>query len=196
MRSVQYALQSFGVEAEDWRSLRKYVGPPLLDSFRDFCGFDEETCRRAVLKYRERYNVTGYLENSVYEGIPELLKGLKASGKRLMVATSKPEGITLQVLEHFDLKKYFTVIVGSEPDGRRDRKAEVIEEVFRRAGIEGDERRLAVMIGDRLHDIRGARECGIDSLGTYIGYAQPGELEREGADYIAHSVEEMREILL
>ena len=195
LKSVQYALEYFGIHVEDWHTLGKYMGPPLQDSFREFEGFDEEQTALAIARYRERYNVTGLFENRVYEGIPDVLRDLKSRGARILVATSNPEVTSLRVLEHFGLTKYFDVIVGSEFDGRRSRKSEVIEEAFRRAGISSEDRRETLMIGDRWHDIRGAKEAGVDSMGTYSGYAEPGELEGAGATYVVHTIREMRELL-
>lgn len=195
LKCAQLTLEHFGVHVEDWHSLRHFMGPPIQDTFHEVYGFDEEKSVQARDYYRIRYNTVGLFENRVYDGIPEVLEDLKAADARLMVATSKPEVTSLRVLEHFDLLKYFEVIVGSEMDGRRDKKADVIREVFRRAGISEEEKASVLMIGDRRHDMIGAAQTGIDSLGIYSGYAEPGELEKAGGTYVVHSVQEMRELL-
>ena len=195
MKTAWMTLESYGIHVDDWHSLRHFMGPPLQESFREFYGFDLEKSIEARDRFRERYNTTGLFENRVYEGIPELLRELKNRGVRMMVATSKPEPTSLRVLDHFDLTKYFGVIVGSEMGGKRDRKADVIEEVFRRAGISPEERDGVLMVGDRKHDVLGAKEAGIDSLGTYSGYAPPGELEEAGATYIVRTIPELHAVL-
>ncbi len=192
-KSVQYALKNFGITAET-DDLLCFIGPPLGDSFRDFFGFDEEQTKLAVAKYRERYTETGIYENFAYEGIRELLEALSASGYRLGVATSKPEGMARRVLEHFRLAEYFEVVTGSELDGTRARKGEVIEEAIRRFNkLEGNpiERRQVLMIGDRSFDVLGAKEAGITSLGVSYGFARPGELKEAGADFVIQTVAEL-----
>ena len=134
--SVQYALRAFGIEEPDLEKLRPFIGPPLQSSFMDFYGFDEEKAKRAVEKYREWFRPKGIYQNAIYPGIEEMLSRLKAGGKVLAVASSKPQIFVEQVLRHFGIYDYFTVIVGSELDGRRDKKEEVVEEALRQLGME------------------------------------------------------------
>lgn len=195
-RSVQYALDYYGIHVEDLNELRGFIGPPLAESFQKFYGFDPQKSIEAVEKYRERYNTVGVYENAVIPGIPEILKGLKARGKVLAVATSKPEPAALTVVRHFGLYPCLDAAVGSTPSNHAEKKSDVIREVFRRLNLSGEEQTRALMIGDREHDIFGARECGIDSLGAYIGFAEPGELERAGATYVAHDIKELTSLLL
>jgi phosphoglycolate phosphatase len=182
MSSVRYALAKMGEPALDDEQLRRFVGPPLLDSFRDICGFDPQEVVVAIAAYREYYGTDGQYENAVYDGIPELLTSLRAAGRTLAVATSKAEVYAASILEHFDLAGYFTTVVGSELDGRRTAKSEIITEALARlnrptAGT--------VMIGDRSHDVRGAVAVGVGCIGVLWGYGDDAELMSAGADSLA-----------
>lgn len=196
---VQYALHQFGIEEPDADKLEPFIGPPLLDSFQEFYGFDEEKGQQAIAYYRERFSVVGLFENEVYPGIPQMLAKLQASGCHLAVASSKPEVFVRRILEHFALLNYFEVIVGSELDGRRSRKEEVVEEALRQlTGGEMDEMNPenTAMVGDRKFDILGAKAYHIAAVGVSYGYAAKGELEEAGADRIAGTVEELERMLL
>lgn len=194
-KSVQYALKAFGIEEPDLKKLEPFIGPPLKDSLKEFYGFSEEDAEKGVVKYREYFAPVGILENYIYPGIPEMLKLLKKKGIHLAVASSKPTKFVHQILVHFDIEKYFEVIVGSELDGTRIQKEEVVEEALRQLGILTMlvEKRAAccAMVGDRKFDIQGAKAHSLTSVGVRFGYAAPGELEAEGADYIAETVEEL-----
>lgn len=185
---VIYALESKGVAIPSQEELMAFIGPPLVESFQKYAGLNEVEAKEAVVKYRERYSEKGLYENSVYEGMEEVLKRLVQKGCTLAVATSKPEVFSKQILEYFHLDGYFTEIVGSTLDGSRDNKADVIREVFRRLAITEKELGQVLMVGDRKHDILGARECNIKSLGVYYGFAPQGEMEEYGADYIIDEV--------
>lgn len=128
---VQYALHKFGIEEPDRDKLEPFIGPPLLDSFQEFYGFDEEKGLQAVAYYRERFSTVGLFENEIYPGIAQMLARLQKAGCRLAVASSKPTVFVTQILEHFGILSYFEVIVGSELDGTRSRKEEVVEEALR-----------------------------------------------------------------
>lgn len=199
-KCVQYALAAIGIEEPDLDRLACYIGPPLDESFTRFHGLSREKAQAAVEKYRERFAVTGIFENQVIDGIPECLQKLKSAGKTLALATSKPEVFAVRILEHFGLKTYFDVIVGSELDGTRKYKAAVIEEVFNRLCRDhkncGAMKAASVMVGDRCQDIEGAQLAGVTSVGVRFGYAQPGELEEAGADYIVDSVDHLSGLIL
>lgn len=194
-KCVQYALGYYGIEEPDLDKLEVFIGPPLIGSFMEYYGLTEEQARGAVVKYRERFRNVGIFENQVYEGIPEMLEELQEQGKQLVVASSKPEEFVLRILEKFGLRSYFCEVAGASMDETRTEKADVIREAFARLHITEEMKQNILMVGDRKHDVEGAAACGIDCLGTYIGFARPGELERAGAAYIAHTVEEMREFL-
>lgn len=193
-KSVAYALESFGIHVEDLDSLCKFIGPPLKESFMVYYELDDAQGDQAVEKYRERFAVTGLFENKVYPGIREMLELLKEQGKTLLVATSKPSIYARQILEHFDLMKYFTFLSGSELDGTRVDKAEVITYALQENKIQDLSK--VIMIGDREHDIIGANKNGIDSIGVLYGYGCREEFEKNHASYVAKRVEELKEILL
>ena len=197
--SVQYALRALGIEEPSLDKLEVFIGPPLTDSFREFYGLDEEQMTTAVDKYRERFATQGIFENEIYPGIPQMLADLKAKGKKLAIASSKPTLFVEQILEHFEIRKYFDDVVGSNMDGTRGRKEEVFEEALCRmlpAGMTPAKKRDAVaMVGDRKFDIEGAAAHGITSVGVSFGYAPEGELEQAGADYIVNSVQSLYDVL-
>mgnify|MGYP002799276096 FL=1 len=192
--SVAYALASFGIH-EDPDRLTPFIGPPLIDSFMEFYHFDLPTAQKAVEIYREYFSQKGIFENKVFSGTQPLLAQLKAAGKTVCLATSKPEVFARQILEHFHIDGYFDQIVGSCLDGTRTKKGEVIEEVFARLGEKGPDKAMCVMMGDRLHDIHGAQENDLDSIGVTFGYGSQEELTQAGATHIAHSFEELAQIL-
>lgn len=195
-RCVQYALKFFGIDEPDLDRLTRFIGPPMIHSFKEFYHFDEDKARAALEKYRERFNTVGIFENGVFEGIPQMLKELKAHGKIVALATSKPEIQAVRILEKYGLKQYFDVVVGSELDGTRGEKADVIREVFARLNLASSKQGQALMIGDRKYDIIGAKACGLHSVGVRFGYAEENELEKAGADYIVESVEDLKSFLL
>lgn len=197
--SVQYALRALGIEEPSLDKLEPFIGPPLADSFREFYGLDEGQIETAIAKYRERFNDRGIYENEIYPGIAEMLAALKASGKKLSIASSKPTRFVERILDYFDIRTYFDVIIGSNMDGTRSNKEEVVEEALRQmlpSEMTPAEKKAAVaMVGDRRFDIEGAREHGITSVGVSFGYAPEGELEQAGADYIVDTVNALLEVL-
>ncbi len=194
MNSIVYALKKYNISVENTDDLRKFLGPPLHESFRDFYGFDDEKSMEAVGFYREYFSTKGLLENEVYSGIREMLEDLKENGKRLILATSKPQPFTDRIMEHFDLAKYFEFIAGSNMDGTRSKKAEVIAYALESCGIMGKSN--VVMVGDREHDIIGAKTVGIDSIGVEYGYGDYDELSDAGATYIVKTVEGLKDIFI
>ena len=206
-KSVQYALDKLGITENDEAVLKRYIGPPLDESFAKFHGLSREDALKAVNYYRERYKDTGIYENRLFDGIKELLSSLKKEGYITALATCKPEPFALKILEHFNLSKYFTVACGSNLDGTRKYKNEIIEEVFTRLNrLEGngelteavlDEMKAdSIMVGDRKDDIYGAHNADIEAVGVRFGYAADGELEEAGADYIVNTVFELTALLL
>lgn len=191
---VAYALDSFGIHVDNPDTLTCFIGPPLVDSFMEYYGFSREQAETACAKYRERFSVTGLYENAVYDGIRELLYDLKNAGYKIILATSKPHVYARRILEHFELIEYFDFIAGSELDGTRNRKGDVIAYALQECRITDLSR--ALMIGDRKHDIIGAKENNLACLGVLFGYGSRAEHEAAGADYIVKSVDELREFLL
>ncbi len=205
-KSVQYACQTLGYEAKNLNKLEAFIGPPLKVSFRDLYGMDDETVSEAIRLYRERFQKVGVYENIPYKGIHEVLDDLVKEGYVLAIASSKPKHFVDIVLKHFSLEKYFEYVVGSELDGTRDSKTEVIYEalrlIFSPDTKEGDlsfleevPKELVLMVGDRKYDILSAGEVGIDAMGVLYGYAKEGELEEAKATYIVENFEQMRTIL-
>ncbi|MGN2338388.1 HAD family hydrolase [Clostridium cagae] len=193
-KSIQYSLKHFGINVEDINTLTKFIGPPLKDTFRLDYGFNEEETVIAMEKFRERFASIGLFENNVYEGMEDFLKLLKDSGKTLMVATSKPKFFAEQILDHFGLAKYFTFIGGSNMDETRSKKSEVIDYVLSENNI--TDLSSVVMIGDRKHDIMGAKEFNIDSIGVLYGYGNYDELKKADANYIVKDLNELLNILI
>ncbi|KXT70949.1 HAD family hydrolase [Streptococcus cristatus] len=184
--SVAYALGKYGIEVPDKKALRVFIGPPLQDSFEIFYGFSKEESLKAVEAYREYFSEKGLYENEVYPGIPELLSELKRAGKKLIVATSKPEGFSVQILKHFGLYDYFDFVSGATMDGSRRKKSDIIQHALESMGITNLAETL--MIGDREHDVIGAQTQKIDSIGVLYGFGSREELETAGATYIAPEV--------
>lgn len=193
--SVQYALHAFGIEEKDLDKLTPFIGPPLRESFMRFYGFSEKQANEAVEKYREWFAPYGIFQNKIYPGIKEMLEELKDEGKILAVASSKPRIFVEKILQHFEIYHMFSVIVGSELDGTRDSKEEVVEETLRRLGKTAS-REKTVMVGDRRFDIEGGKAHGLVTVGVTFGYAGEGELEEAGADYVINSVEDLRRLLV
>lgn len=194
---VQYALKAFGIEETNLDKLEPFIGPPLKDSFMQFYHMSDEQAESAVEKYRERFRDIGLYENEVYIGIPEMLKKLQKKGMHLAVASSKPTVFVERILEHFGMKQYFEVIVGSELDGTRVNKDEVVAEALRQLfGDRAVEKDKVYMIGDRKFDVEGARIQGVESVGVSYGYGSLQELQEAGADYIVESPGELSYFLL
>jgi len=187
--SVMYALEKFDIKVENRKELHPFIGPPLSYSFQTFYGLSKEDSELAVKYYRERFSEKGLYENEVYDGVDKMLQELKEQGKRLIIATSKPEEFTLKILEHFDLLKYFDYVAGATMDGSRGEKADVIRYALEISGIENKSE--AIMVGDRNYDILGAKENGLDSIGVLFGFGDYEELMKAGADYIAANVEDI-----
>jgi len=192
-KSVQYALADFGIHAEA-DGLLHFIGPSLWDSFKQFYGFDAEQTKRAVAKYRERFTVTGILENTLYDGMKELLQALHDTGKTLIIATSKPAVFAERILAHYGIDQYFAFVSGSELDGRRSHKDELITYAFENVPV--GNLINAVMIGDREFDIIGANQTGIDSIGVLYGYGDLQELTDIGATHIVQNVRDLHQLLL
>lgn len=193
INSIIYALKKYNISVENTDTLRKFLGPPLHESFKEFYGFSEERAMEAVSFYREYFSTRGLLENTVYDGIKEMLQALKDKGKTLILATSKPQPYTDKIMDNFNLKKYFDFVAGSNMDGTRSKKAEVIEYALESCNI--TDRSRAVMVGDRMHDIIGAKSAGIESIGAEYGYGDYDELNHAGATFIIKSVGELSDLL-
>lgn len=190
IKCASLALEHFGLPVPDWEEMRTFVGPPLGESFMRY-GVPQERVEEAIAVYRSRYIPIGKFENHPYPGIRELLEQLKQHGHTLFVATSKPEAMSIEILEHFDLAKYFRQICGATMDGTRSSKASVIEYLIAGNGRDGQ----MIMVGDTKFDILGAKAHGIPAVGVAWGYGAVSQMQQAGAAAIAQSPEQLLEIL-
>ncbi|MGG2015448.1 HAD family hydrolase [Bacillus sp. S10(2024)] len=190
VNSIVYALRKMGIDEQDDNKLLSFIGPPIQHSFANIYGMNEKQVIDAVTYYREYFKTKGMFENHVYEHIPSVLQELKDAGKRLFVATSKPTVFAKQILEHFQMAHYFEEIVGSNLDGTRIAKAEIIQHILHT--YDNLEKEHVVMVGDREYDIIGARQVGIDSIGVMYGYGSKEELVTAGATHISKDVESLK----
>jgi len=185
-KSVQYSLRHFRIEVENLDDLCCFIGPPLKDSFMEYYGFSEEQAKKAIDIYREYFSKKGLYENKAYEGVLDVLQALLKAGKKLYVASSKPEVFVRMILKHFELDSCFLFMGGADMDETRVKKADVIRYVLKDK---------AVMIGDRKHDVLGAKETGIASVGVLYGYGSRQELTEAGADVLAETIFELQNLL-
>ena len=187
--SVMHALSKMGIEPPVREKLYPFIGPPLIDSFMKYYGMTGDEARQAVVYYREYFSVKGLFENTIYEGVCELLSDLREKGYKLVVATSKPDVFSVKILEHFDLIKYFDFVAGATMEETRTKKAEVIEYALENLGLNNDFGKKSVhMVGDRAQDVNGAHTCGIKCAGVLYGYGDEAEMTACSADYIVESV--------
>lgn len=196
MNSVAYALEKMGYEEKDREKLKRFIGPPLTDSMMKYYGMSEEDAAKAVRYYREYYTEKGIFENSVYDGFDESIKRLKEQGLILAVATSKPEPFARRIAEHFGFTGDYACVCGATMDEARIRKADVIRYALNTLEITEEEKHQVLMVGDREHDVLGAKENGLSCMGVLYGYGDRKELEEAGADYIAKTTAEVAEIIL
>ena len=180
-KSVAYALSKFDISVSNLDDLCVFIGPPLLDSFMEYYHMSKEDAQKAITYYREYFSVTGLFENKVYDGMKEILQTLQEKGKKCYVATSKPESFAKQIIEHFGLDEYFEDICGATMDGTRSKKGDVIAYTLQKHNIHKED---AIMVGDRKHDILGAKENGLPCIAVLYGYGNQKEFEEAGADII------------
>lgn len=180
------ALRHFNLPVPDRETMRVFVGPPLHESFIRF-GVPEDKTEEAIRVYRSRYIPIGKFENTPYPGIADLLQRLRDQGHRLYVATSKPEQMSIEILEHFDLAKYFTLICGASLDLSRNSKDAVIAYLLQQAETNGE----IIMVGDTAYDVLGAKMHGIPTIGVSWGYGKTEDMEKAGAAAIVHTMDEL-----
>ncbi len=193
LHSMHYALSLYGIDRSD-DELKTHIGPPLIETFRTL-GFPPEKVSEALATYRTYFAAHGMFENRVYDGIEEVLTRLKEGGKRLAVATSKPEKYSVQILEHFNLAQYFEKICGCRLDESRSDKAEVIAYAMESCALDRSDCARILMVGDRYTDIIGAHKNGIAAAAVLYGYGSRTEFEENGADYIVETVPHLQELL-
>lgn len=193
LNSVAYALEKMGIEEPDTANLNRFIGPPLYESFSRFYQLSPEDTQSAVDAFRVYFKEKGMFENQLYPGIIPLLEELRTAGKTLVIATSKPEIFAKQILEHFGIAHYFDVIAGASLDSSRISKADVIGYAINQLEAFPNN---AVMIGDREHDIEGARRHQLPAIGVLYGYGNKQEFEKAGATMIVETVQDLKRVLL
>ncbi|MBR2875290.1 MAG: HAD hydrolase-like protein [Clostridia bacterium] len=192
IKGIEYSLKKFGITVEDNSVLRAFIGPPLVDSFKQHYGFETEKAMLAIKYYREYYNEIGIRQAYVYNGLVETLQALKDKGYVLAVATSKPEVLANRVLEYFGLAKFFDTISGASLDERLSHKDVILDYALKKYGVD---RAKCLMIGDRKFDVLGAKANSIDCLGVLYGYGDLPEMQKAGATYIVKTPTEILELL-
>lgn len=192
-KAVKYALKNFDIEIENQEFFRRYIGPPLVDCFMEFNGLNKEDALKALQYYRDYYNTVGKFENSVYEGVEQMLKELNDRGVNLYIATSKPEDVMSDIVNHFGLIKYFKGTFGASLDSKRNKKTAVIKYALSKLNVDVN---TCIMVGDHKHDITGAKDNGLRSLAVTYGYGDKKELIASNPDYVVDSVEEEKNLLL
>ena len=190
LNALGYTFDRLGLAPPDEQVKRRFIGPPLLVSFQTLVGLDEPGARRAIGLYREYYRAKGIYENEPYPGVREMLSALKTAGKRLAVASTKPQAMVETVLTHFDLARHFDAYCGALADD--ESKADVIARATDALGALGES---TIMVGDRHHDVTGAHERGLPCVGVTWGYAEEGEFARCGADFTADSPQALTRLL-
>lgn len=193
INSISYALDKMSLPLPEEEELLSFIGPPLQESFSKFVHLSADDCQKAIGYYREYFSQKGLFENILYPEVIEVLTELKASGKQLLVATSKPELFAIQILEHFNLSDFFDYIAGASMDSSRNKKADVITRALEMAQI--SDSNTCIMIGDRKHDILGAQAHQMDAVGVLYGFGSRAELENTGATYIINQLEELPKLI-
>ncbi len=190
---IMYALRKFGITPQPREELYKFIGPPLLYSFKEYCGFSEKDAELAVAYYRERFSDVGLFENEIYPGIRKLLSELCENGTKVVLATSKPDVYSKRILEHFDIDKYFYFLAANTLTESRPEKSDVIAYAIESCKIKAPGE--AVMVGDRKYDILGGKMFGLATVGVSYGFGGREELLSAGADEIADTVDELRTLI-
>ena len=209
-KCVQHALEKMGHPENDLKKLEIFIGPPLITQFMEYLNISKEEAEQAVAYYRERYTTVGIFENELYPNVEKMLKTLKDNNYTLAVSSSKPEKFVKQILEHFEIEQYFDEVVGATMSEKRTDKADVIEETLKRLGrincSNNDANNIAtektinteniIMVGDKKHDILGARQFGITCVAVSYGYGTMDELTNENPHKIVDTVDELLDYLL
>lgn len=193
VNSVIYALNEMGIKEDDREKLKAFIGPPLEESFMKYYGFDTKGAKKAIEYYRVYYKAKGIFESPLYQGIKETLEALKNMGRKLYVATSKPEVFAKKILEHWEIDGLFEDVVGSNLDGTKVNKDEVISSLLEKNNI--SDKSMVVMIGDRKHDVLGGKKIGVATVGVLYGYGNLEELQNAGADNIIENISDIISIV-
>ena len=196
LNCLKHSITKLGDEIPCEKKLLKFIGPPLLDSYMNFCGYSEQKARQAIEFYRQRYEPIGKFENTPVAGGVELCKRLKEKGYILALASSKPEHMCKDICDEYGFTPYLDTISGSHP-GDDETKADVIRKAMSRLGLGESDRENILMVGDRKFDVLGAKACGIACIGVeFFGYAEPGELMNAGAIAVVNSCSALEDYIL
>lgn len=193
-KSVQYALEKFGIIEEDLDSLEHFIGPPLKDEFIKYYNMSEEDANKAVEYYRERYTPIGIYEVKSFKGTAKMLERLKNSGKYIAIGTSKPQMMAEEVIKYLKIDQYFDKVVGAQLHGPRQSKTAVLQALFAEIGI--TDKNKCLMVGDTCFDIEGANNIGIDSIGVNFGFGNEKEMLDMGALFVADTTEDVADFIL
>lgn len=194
--SFKYAHEKMGIKYSSEEDLKKFIGPPIRDVWTKTYGLSNEQAELAVKYFREYFSEYGWWNNVLFDGVHEMLKTLKSRGKKLILATSKPEKFAIKIMEKFDIAKYFDFLGGASLDGSRDTKESVLSYALSSIGVNTDkEKQSAILVGDRFYDAVGAKACNIDSLGVLYGHGSMQEINSCGFNYVVKTVNEICDIL-
>lgn len=191
--SIQYAVEQLGFEPLDNETLRRFIGPPIYDSFKRELGLDNEKSDFAVKKYREKYSESGIYELDLYDGILPLMKTLRENGIKIGIASSKPQNFLIRIVDYLRIGELVDFISAPSADDTPQSKTSLINNAAEALNIAKDK---ILMVGDRYFDINGANGAGVESVGVTFGYGSEEELKKAGATYIAGCAEEIRNIIL
>lgn len=191
--AAKFALDKMGVPETQIVNLERIIGPPLKHSFKEFFNLSDEFAEKGVEYFREYYRDKSLFDCTVYEGVEELLTMLKNDGYTLAIATSKPKVFAKRILDHINLSQYFDVIEGSSLDEAHHDKADIISHVINQLNIYNPNQ--AIMIGDRLYDVKAANAIGMESIGVLYGFGSLEEFQDAGASYVVNSVKELGQFL-
>lgn len=194
LQCLRYSLAQMGLEEKDAERLRRCIGPSLTQTYRTLYGMSDADAARALEFYRDCFERQGIEQTALFDGVDALLSALRKRGKTLVLATAKPTLHARRILARNQIEQHFAFVAGSNLDGTREEKSEVI--AYALAALPEAARASAVMVGDRRHDVEGARENGLASIGVAYGYGGRTELADAGADLVVHSVAELRAALL
>ena len=192
--SFEYGLSKMGVDFGDRAQLKRFIGPPLYDEWRRVYGFSEEEATRALLLFREFFAVYGWWDNEIYPGVQTMLADLKSRGKKILLATSKPEIFAKKILRLFDIDRYFDFVAGASTDKTRDKKWEVLEYALSAVGNPPLDK--CILVGDRIYDAEGAAKVGIDSLGVLYGHGSDEEVCHAGFTAVVKNVSDISAFLV
>ncbi len=192
IKSIIYALDKMGIKDYDKEDLKKFIGPPLIESFTKFVNLSEQDGRKGVRLYRERYSVIGYKENSLYSGVRQMLYNLKKGGANLYIASSKPEEFVRKIMIEHGLDNLFSYMAGATIDGSRDTKEQVLDYLIKGQNLDKSD---CIMVGDRKHDIVGAHFFGIKCIAVLYGFGNLQEFNEYGADFIVNTPKEIEKIV-